>query len=201
MICGRRKAVAASDAAAKASGDLAKGDAEHDRVNGITMLCNGYRAASCDEGRIGCERIGVDQGADGRGPTDGREAGFDRAVKLDTGKYGLNVQQAQNEVAALNEKVRDGKITAPADGRCIRWPVRQGDFVKVGDLLAEMATCTRCACVRLWTSRNWEVWSRTSRCTLRGTRCRIAAGKGRRRLFQNKWCHAAREAWANCFAQ
>jgi len=82
---------------------------------------------------------------------------FDRAVKLDTGKYGLNVQQAQNEVAALNEKVRDGKITAPADGTLYSLPVRQGDFCEGRDLLAEMATCTRlrvrCVCGRAGTGR------------------------------------------------
>jgi HlyD family secretion protein len=68
---------------------------------------------------------------------------FDRAVKLDAGKYDLQVQQAQNQVAALLEKVREGKIAAPADGTLYSLPVRQGDFVKVGDLLAEMADLHR----------------------------------------------------------
>ncbi len=68
---------------------------------------------------------------------------FDRAVKLDAGKYNLQVQQVQNEVAALLEKAGGGKITAPADGTLYSLPVRQGDFVKVGDLLAEMADLHR----------------------------------------------------------
>src|SRR5207302_6863437 len=49
------------------------------------------------------------------------------------------VQQAQSEVAALEVKVRDGHIVAPADGTLYSLPVRQGDFVKAGDLLAELA--------------------------------------------------------------
>src|SRR2546423_354007 len=64
---------------------------------------------------------------------------FNRSVKLDAGKFQLAVQQAQNEVAALNDKVRDGRIAASADGTLYSLPVRQGNFVKVGDLLAEMA--------------------------------------------------------------
>jgi HlyD family secretion protein len=64
---------------------------------------------------------------------------FDRGVHLDSQRSSLQVQQAQSEVAALEVKVRDGHITAPADGTLYSLPVRQGDFVKAGDLLAEMA--------------------------------------------------------------
>jgi len=64
---------------------------------------------------------------------------FDRGVHLDSQRGSLQVQQAQSEVAALEVKVRDGHITAPADGTLYSLPVRQGDFVKAGDLLAELA--------------------------------------------------------------
>jgi HlyD family secretion protein len=64
---------------------------------------------------------------------------FDRSVKLDTGQAELHVQQIQNEVAALEEKVRQGRVTAPADGTLYSLPVKAGDYVKLGDLLAEMA--------------------------------------------------------------
>ena len=64
---------------------------------------------------------------------------FDRGVHLDGQRSSLQVQQAQSEVAALEVKVRDGHITAPADGTLYSLPVRQGDFVKAGDLLAELA--------------------------------------------------------------
>src|SRR5262249_15761592 len=40
---------------------------------------------------------------------------FDRGVKLDANRAAFQVQQAQSEVAALEEKVRDGNIAAPAD--------------------------------------------------------------------------------------
>ncbi len=64
---------------------------------------------------------------------------FERSLKLDTDQAALHVQQIQNEAAALDEKVRQGRITAPADGTLYSLPVKAGDYVKLGDLLAEMA--------------------------------------------------------------
>src|SRR6267142_1791409 len=64
---------------------------------------------------------------------------FDRGVRLDAERTALQVQQAQHEVAALQDKVRDGWITAPVDGTLYSQPAKAGDFVKLGDLLAEMA--------------------------------------------------------------
>jgi HlyD family secretion protein len=64
---------------------------------------------------------------------------FDRSVTLDSTSAPLAVRQAQSEVAALEEKVRNGHITAPSDGTLYSLPVKAGDYVHLGDLLAEMA--------------------------------------------------------------
>ena len=64
---------------------------------------------------------------------------FVRGVKLDANRTSLQVEQLRSEVAALQEKVRDGRIAAPADGTLYSLPAKPGDYVKVGDLLAEMA--------------------------------------------------------------
>ena len=64
---------------------------------------------------------------------------FDRGVKFDASRSQLQVQEAQNAVAALQEKVRDGRIVAPANGTLYSLPVKSGDYVRVGDLLSEMA--------------------------------------------------------------
>ena len=52
---------------------------------------------------------------------------------------GLRVKQQQDLVAALEGKVRSATVIAPADGTVYALPVRKGDFVKLGDVLAEMA--------------------------------------------------------------
>jgi HlyD family secretion protein len=64
---------------------------------------------------------------------------FDRSVRLDTERAALQVQQVQYEVGALEDKVRNGRIVAPAGGTLYSLPVKAGDYVKTGDLLAEMA--------------------------------------------------------------
>jgi len=51
----------------------------------------------------------------------------------------LRVTQEQELVQSLEEKVRSATITASTDGTLYSLPVNAGDYVKVGDTLAEMA--------------------------------------------------------------
>jgi HlyD family secretion protein len=51
----------------------------------------------------------------------------------------LLANQAQDQVRSLEEKVRSANVVAPTDGTLYSLPVRAGDYVKVGDVLAEMA--------------------------------------------------------------
>lgn len=49
------------------------------------------------------------------------------------------VSQVQEQVQSLGEKVNSAMVTAPTDGTLYSLPVHAGDFVKLGDTLAEMA--------------------------------------------------------------
>ena len=51
----------------------------------------------------------------------------------------LLASQAQEQVNSLGEKVRSANVVAPRDGTLYSLPVHAGDYVKVGDVLAEMA--------------------------------------------------------------
>jgi len=71
---------------------------------------------------------------------------FDRQVQLAAQSGELAVQQTLSEMAALEDKVSNGRIVAPADGtlyalgrNAAGQPLQGGDYVKLGDLLAEMA--------------------------------------------------------------
>jgi HlyD family secretion protein len=64
---------------------------------------------------------------------------FVHGVTLDANRNSLQVEQLRSEIAVLEEKVRDGRIIAPADGTLYSLPAKAGDYVKMGDLLAEMA--------------------------------------------------------------
>lgn len=51
----------------------------------------------------------------------------------------LLASQSQEQVQSLEEKVRSATVIAPVAGTLYSLPVRAGDYVKVGDVLAEMA--------------------------------------------------------------
>jgi HlyD family secretion protein len=51
----------------------------------------------------------------------------------------LRVSQAQEQVQSLEQKVASATVTAPTDGTLYSLAVHAGDFVKLGDTLAEMA--------------------------------------------------------------
>src|SRR4029077_8810066 len=124
----------------RVAGDLAKAQADRDRLEknheSLERLV-AKQAATRDELAANDLSLATAQGEVKRLSAAKQE--FDRAVKLDAGRSSLQVQQAQSEIAALRSKVASARITAPADGTLYSLPVKSGDFVKTGDLLAEMA--------------------------------------------------------------
>jgi HlyD family secretion protein len=68
-----------------------------------------------------------------------KKAALEQRTSVNVESTSLRLQQQQDLVAALEEKVRSAMVIAPADGTLYSLPVRKGDFVKLGDVLAEMA--------------------------------------------------------------
>jgi HlyD family secretion protein len=60
-------------------------------------------------------------------------------AQIDIERVTLLVEHARNQVRDLEQKLSSTHGTAPADGTLYSLPIHQGDFVKEGDLLAEMA--------------------------------------------------------------
>ena len=60
-------------------------------------------------------------------------------ARLDMDRAALLVEHARNQVRDLEGKLSSTHGTAAANGTLYSLPIRQGDFVKEGDLLAEMA--------------------------------------------------------------
>jgi HlyD family secretion protein len=138
------KAGGRADAAAQAAGDLAKMQAERDRLqknhDALARLI-ARQAATQDE--LSANDLALMKAQAEVTRLTGAKQEFDRGVNLDANRALLQVQQAQNEVAALQDKTRNGRISAPADGTLYSLPVKAGDYVKLGDLLAEMADLHR----------------------------------------------------------
>jgi len=68
-----------------------------------------------------------------------KKAALEQRASVNVESAGLRVKQQQDLVQALEEKVRSATVIAPADGTLYSLPVHKGDFVKLGDVLAEMA--------------------------------------------------------------
>lgn len=133
-----------TDDAARVAGDLAKAQGERDRLqknhDALERLI-AKQAATRDE--LAANDLSLSNAQAEVKRLSAAKQEFDRGVKLDAGKAALQVQQAQSEIAALREKVASARITAPADGTLYSLPVKSGDYVKTGDLLAEMADLHR----------------------------------------------------------
>jgi HlyD family secretion protein len=129
-----------SDTVASVTSDLAKAQAERDRLQREhdaleRLLAQG--AATKDE--LGTNELALAKARADVEKFSAAKQEFTHQVGLDASRASLAVQQAQSDVAALEEKVRQGRIIAPIDCTLYSLPVKAGDYVKTGDLLAEMA--------------------------------------------------------------
>ena len=129
-----------ADEAAKITADLAKAEAEQDRLqrNHDALVRLAAEQAATKQDLAANELALVNAKAEVTRLLAVKQQ-FDEQATLDARRGELQVQQILSEMAALEDKVNDGRIVAPADGTLYSLPVRRGDFVKVGDLLAEMA--------------------------------------------------------------
>lgn len=64
---------------------------------------------------------------------------LEQQAQLDQGRVTLLVEHARVTVQDLEERIESAHGSAPFDGTLYSLPIRQGDFVKAGDLLAELA--------------------------------------------------------------
>jgi HlyD family secretion protein len=129
-----------SDDAARISSDLMKSQAdvdryqhEHDSLE--RLLAQG--AATKDE--LAAKELQLARAKSDVEKFTAAKKEFTQQTGIAASGSALSVQQAQSDVAALEEKVRQGRITATMDGALYSLPVKAGDYVKTGDLLAEMA--------------------------------------------------------------
>jgi HlyD family secretion protein len=70
---------------------------------------------------------------------DQRMAALKQQASVDVQTADLRLKQDQGQVQALETRLRSATVTSLLDGTLYSLPVRVGDYVKVGDVLAEMA--------------------------------------------------------------
>jgi HlyD family secretion protein len=136
-----------ADEAAKVAGDLAKAEAQRDRLqqahDSLVRLAAGQAATKED---LAANELALVNAKAEVTRLLAVKQEFDRQARLDAERGELQVQQTLSEMAALEDKMSNGRIAAPVDGTLYALgrdsaglPLKTGDYVKVGDLLAEMA--------------------------------------------------------------
>jgi HlyD family secretion protein len=133
-----------SDEAARVAAELAKAQGDRDRLlrnhDALERLI-AKQAATRDE--LSANDLALSNAQAEVKRLSAAKQEFERGVKLDAGRTVLQVQQIQSEIASLKAKVASARVTAPTDGTLYSLPVKTGDYVKTGDLLAEMADLHR----------------------------------------------------------
>ena len=133
-----------ADDAARIVGDLTKAQGDRDRLarnHDALQRLIAKQAATRDE--LAANDLALTNAQAEVKRLSAAKQEFERGVKLDAGRTALQVQQIQSEIASLKAKVASARITAPTDGTLYSLPVKTGDYVKTGDLLAEMADLHR----------------------------------------------------------
>jgi HlyD family secretion protein len=129
-----------ADEAAKVASDLEKAEGERDRLrrnhDALARMAEG-QAATKEDIAANDQALASANAEVTRLLAVKQE--FDNQARLAAERGELQVQQTLSEMAALEDKVNNGRIAAPEDGTLYSLPVRTGDYVKLGDLLAEMA--------------------------------------------------------------
>jgi HlyD family secretion protein len=133
-----------ADEAARVTADLAKAQGDRDRLlrnHDALQRLIAQQAATRDE--LAANDLALSNAQAEVKRLSAAKQEFEHGVKLDAGRTALQVQQIQSEIASLRAKVASARITAPTDGTLYSLPVKTGDYVKTGDLLAEMADLHR----------------------------------------------------------
>jgi HlyD family secretion protein len=129
-----------ADELARLAGDLRAAEAQRDLLqrqhDALTKLVV-ERAATQEEletNRAALERAN----ADVEHLRKAREQ-FDHQAVLDRERLTLSVGHWRAQVRDYQEKVNSARVVAPASGTLFSLPVRERDFVRTGDLLADVA--------------------------------------------------------------
>jgi HlyD family secretion protein len=125
---------------AKATADLQKAQASRDQLHRdnetLTKLA-GEKAATPEE--LQQNRLQLTQAEADVQAAEKVKQTLSLQAQLDKGRVALLVEHARVTVRDLEERLESDHGTAPFDGTLYSLPIRQGDFVKAGDLLAELA--------------------------------------------------------------
>jgi HlyD family secretion protein len=125
---------------AKAAADLKKAEASRDQLRrdneSLSRLVD-EKAATPEE--LQQNKLQLVQAEADVQSLEKMKQSVEEQSQLDQGRVALLLEHARVTVQDLEERLESAHGAAPFDGTLYSLPIRQGDFVKAGDLLAEMA--------------------------------------------------------------
>ena len=133
-----------ADEAAQLESDLRKAEIERERLRRERAALErlvAQQAATKEELRQNQAALARAE-ADWQRLQSAREE-FIRRTRLEVERAALLVEHSRSQIRSLEDKVRSARVTAPVDGTLYSLPVRARDFIKVGDLMAELADLHR----------------------------------------------------------
>ena len=134
------KAGGHSSQVAKAAADLAKARASRDQLrqdNDTLTKLVAQKAATPEE--LEQNRLQLTQAEADVQSLEKAKQSLEQQSQLDEERGDLLVEHARASVRDLEDKLESAHGTAPFDGTLYSLPMHSGDFVKEGDLLAELA--------------------------------------------------------------
>lgn len=134
------KAGGPPDQVAQLKGDLAAAKIEVanlERTVKVLQDLVAHQAATQDE--LAQNQASLEKARANLAALEAKKKNMAQAASTAVESAGLRVTQAQSQVESLKEKVRSATVVSPVEGVLYSLPVRAGDYVKVGDTLAEMA--------------------------------------------------------------
>ena len=134
------KAGGHADQVAKTAADLQKAQANRDQLrrdNESLAKLVAQKAATPQE--LEQNRLMLVQAEADVQSLEKMKSALEQQAQVDSSRIALLVEQARTQVRDLEGKVASARGSAPFDGTLYSLPIHKGDFVKEGDLLAEMA--------------------------------------------------------------
>jgi HlyD family secretion protein len=125
---------------AKANADVQKAQANRDQLRrdneALTKLVAAKAATSAEleQNRLRLVEAEADLQA-----SEKVKQTLEKQAELDEGRVTLQVEHSRATVRDLEDRLASAHGISPIDGTLYSFPIRQGDFVKAGDLLGELA--------------------------------------------------------------
>jgi HlyD family secretion protein len=133
-----------AEALAQLDADWRKAEAEVKRLEGEYGAFQRLLAKqAATQLEVDNAKLALDRARDTLRVLEEKKAEYSRQAKLSLERGSLQAERARAALAAAQEKLRSARVVAPESGTLYALPVREGQYMRVGDLLAELADLRR----------------------------------------------------------